>query len=314
MFRQTTTQKLTAGLVVALTLATLSFALDAGRAAAAQATATSAAAATTEAGTVPNIESNVSPGVSDSITRLYLAVFDRAPDAGGHQYWVDRYVNGVGLPRIAEAFMSSEEWQRRIGTLTDTQFVTLLYNNVLGRTPDAGGQRYWLDQVSAGLTRTDMLLWFSEGAEFVRLTGTANPEPPPFPAVPANSGTGRRIIYSNSEQRVWIIEASGQIRDSYLVSGRKNVPAPGAYSVYSKSAIAYAGHHGITMNHMVRFAWGTRLSIGFHSIPRYASGAPMQTEAELGTYQSAGCVRQADHKAEALYRWARIGDSVIVLR
>ncbi len=255
----------------------------------------------------------VSPGVSDSITRLYLAVFDRAPDSDGETYWVDQYVNGVGLPRIAEEFMVSEEWQRHIGTLSDAEFIALLYGNVLDRTPDRDGEQYWLDQSATGLTRTDMLLWFSEGDEFVRLTGTAAPEPPPFPAVPANSGTGRRIIYSNSDQRVWIIEASGQIRDSYLVSGRENVPNPGTYSVFSKSELAFAGHDGITMKHMVRFAWGQRLAIGFHSIPRYADGTPMQTEAQLGTYQSAGCVRQSDHQAEALYHWSRIGDTVVVL-
>ena len=255
----------------------------------------------------------VSPGVSDSITRLYLAVFDRAPDSDGETYWVDQYVNGVGLPRIAEEFMASDEWQRHIGTLSEAEFIALLYRNVLDRTPDRTGEQYWLDQAAAGLTRTDMLLWFSEGDEFVRLTGTAAPEPPPLPAVPDNSGTGRRIIYSNSDQRVWIIEASGQIRDSYLVSGRENVPNPGTYQVFSKSELAFAGHDGITMKHMVRFAWGQRLAIGFHSIPRYADGTPMQTEAQLGTYQSAGCVRQADHQAEALYHWSRIGDTVVVL-
>jgi len=258
-------------------------------------------------------ETVVSAGVSDSITRLYLAVFDRLPDPNGHEYWVDQYVNGVGLPRIAEAFMSSAEWQKHIGTLTDTDFITLLYRNVLDRPADADGERYWLDEAERGLTRTDMLLWFSEGNEFVGLTGTAAPEPPPFPAIPADSGSGRRIIYSNSDQRVWIIEAGGQIRDSYLVSGRKAVPNPGTYQVFSKSAIAYAGHDGITMKHMVRFARGRRLAIGFHSIPRYGNGTPMQTEAQLGTYQSAGCVRQADHQAEALYYWAQIGETVVVL-
>ena len=67
------------------------------------------------------------------------------------------------------------------------------------------------------------------------------------------------------------------------------------------------------MTHMVRFAHGTRLSIGFHGIPRYANGQPMQTEAQLGTFRSSGCVRQADHKAEALYNWAPVGTTVVVL-
>lgn len=255
-----------------------------------------------------------SRGVSDSITRLYLAVFDRAAEPAGHAYWVNQYANGVGLPRVAEAFMASNEWRRMVGDVDDATFVTLLYNNVLDRHPDPAGRRFWVDQAASGVTRTELLLWFSEGDEFVRRTGTAPPAAPPFPALPPDSGTGRRIVYDDSAQRVWIVESTGIIRDSYLVSGRRGVPGPGSYQVYSKSAKAWAGHDGITMNHMVRFARGRSLAIGFHSIPRYRSGRPMQTEDQLGTYQSAGCVRQADRQAEDLFNWTRIGDTVIVVR
>src|SRR3546814_3131256 len=68
------------------------------------------------------------------------------------------------------------------------------------------------------------------------------------------------------------------------------------------------------MKWMVRFAHGDRLAIGFHSIPRDAYGRPLQSESQLGTYRSSGCVRQADHKAQALYAWAPIGTRVVVLR
>ena len=136
----------------------------------------------------------------------------------------------------------------------------------------------------------------------------------PFPA-PPGVGEGMRIIYANDAQRVWLIDEDERVVDSYLVSGRNNVPAPGTYSVYSKSELAWAGHGGITMRWMLRFARSTRsgLAIGFHAIPRYSNGTPMQTEAELGSYQSAGCVRQSDEKAEALYAWAPKGTTVIVL-
>ena len=259
----------------------------------------------------------VSPGVRGSIERLYWSVFDRAPDAGGEAFWVDRYVSGLPLATIAQSFMSSDEWSETYGEVDDEQFVTLLYRNVLDRTPDRGGFDFWLDRLSSGASRTDLLLGFSESPEFVDATGTAPPErppPPPYPALPPGSGTGRRIVYSNSQQRVWLVEVDGVVSDSYLVSGRRNVPNPGVFSVYSKSPVAWAGHDGITMNHMVRFTRGSRLAIGFHSIPRYRSGRPLQTEAQLGTFRSAGCIRQADDKARALYEWAPIGTTVVVLR
>ncbi len=136
------------------------------------------------------------------------------------------------------------------------------------------------------------------------------PRPPPYP----NVGSGKRIIYSNSEQRVWLIDQYNQLVDTYPVSGRKGIPHFGTYSVFSKSVNAWAPYGGITMKHMVRFVrpgtWGNQWSYGFHSIPRYSNGQPMQAEDELGTFRSGGCVRQADYKAAALYAWADIGTVV----
>jgi hypothetical protein len=159
------------------------------------------------------------------------------------------------------------------------------------------------------LTRAQMAVFI---AKALGLTPIVPPErpPPPYPDV----GHGQRIIYSNSQQRVWLVDAEENLVDTYLVSGRKGVPAPGTYEIYSKSPNAWAGHDGITMQWMARFSRASSgLAIGFHSIPVYSNGQPMQTEAQLGTYQSGGCVRQADAKALALYEWAPIGTTVIVL-
>ncbi len=271
--------------------------------------------------TMPPVTSSAANerGVDDSITRLYLAVFDRDPDAAGHAHWVHVYRNGLSLDRIAAAFMDSPEWRGRYGTLPDDRFVELLYCNVLRRAPDDAGYRYWVNILGganrAPLARDRLLVEFSESEEFVQRTGTARPVAPdlPFPSLPEGSGHGRRIVYANQAQRVWLVESDGTVHDSYLVSGRRDTPLPGTYSVYSKSPKAWAGHDGITMNHMVRFTRGRRLAIGFHSIPTYSGGRPMQTLAQLGTYRSAGCVRQEGHQAEALYHWADIGTTVVVL-
>jgi len=136
---------------------------------------------------------------------------------------------------------------------------------------------------------------------------------PPFPQV----GSGKRVIYSLSEHQIWMIDGNEQLVDTYPVTGRRGIPHTGTYRVFSKSIKAYAPYGGITMRHMVRFVrpgtWGNQWSYGFHSIPRYSNGQPMQTEAELGSYGSGGCVRQADYKAEAMYAWAGIGTTVIVI-
>ncbi len=156
-------------------------------------------------------------------------------------------------------------------------------------------------------------------AKFTPIAGAFGPlpggdEPPPSPPPYPEVGSGKRIIYSNSAQRIWLIDANEQLVDTYLVSGRVGIPHYATYKVFSKSVNAWAPYGGITMKHMVRFVrpgtWGNQWSYGFHAIPRYSNGQPMQTEEQLGTHRSGGCVRQADYKALALYNWAPIGTTV----
>ena len=263
----------------------------------------------------PSAPADVDPGVRDSVVRLYGATFDRAPDADGLWYWLDLYRRGMPLTTLAEHFMTSDEWKANVGSPDDATFVDRLYRNVLDRPADEGGSAYWQGELRRGYPRAALLVSFSESPEHVRATGTASPvAPAPWPKAPAGSGSGMRIVYGNSAHRVWMVDRHDLVVDTYLVSGKAGTPAPGSYSVYSKSENAWAGHDGITMKWMVRFAHGDRLAIGFHSIPRDAYGRPLQTEAQLGSYRSSGCVRQADHKAQALYAWAPIGTRVVVLR
>ena len=131
-------------------------------------------------------------------------------------------------------------------------------------------------------------------------------------AVPENSGEGRRVVYSKSEQTVWIIAEDGHVIDSYFVSGRADLPRPGNWAVYSKSERTRGYDPAYTMNWMVRFARGSVGRIGFHDLP-LKHGRPVQTEEELGLALSGGCVRQSGYHARMLYAWADIGTPVIVL-
>lgn len=134
--------------------------------------------------------------------------------------------------------------------------------------------------------------------------------PGTVPALPAASGAGRRIVYSNSAQRVWLVNADETVHRSYLVSGRRGVPRPGTYSVFSKSRYSSSG--SVRMEHMTRFARGSTLAIGFHSIPVDRRGRPIQSTSQLGTFRSHGCVRQAPSDAAYLWDWAPIGTVVVV--
>ena len=101
------------------------------------------------------------------VTRLYFAYFLRIPDTGGLFFWVNAFKSGTPLDSISAAFAGSAEFQTRYGSLNNTEFVTLVYNNVLARPPDAAGLSFWVGQLDSGaLTRGQVMLGFSESTEY----------------------------------------------------------------------------------------------------------------------------------------------------
>lgn len=135
----------------------------------------------------------------------------------------------------------------------------------------------------------------------------------PEPALPADSGTGRRIVFDQSDQRVWLVRADGTVKRTYRVSGsRYDNLAPGSYAVQSKTRYATAFDYSGTMEYFVRFATGYSEPIGFHTVPRDNDGVVEQTKSQLGTPLSAGCVRQWEPDAIALWSFAPIGTPVVV--
>lgn len=132
-------------------------------------------------------------------------------------------------------------------------------------------------------------------------------------SLPAGSGTGRRVVFSESEQRVWLVGREGRVRRTYPVSGslHDNLD-PGTYAVYSRSERAWGIDDSGTMRYFVRFAHGDNAAIGFHDIP-VDEGQKVQTLAELGTPQSHGCIRQRRADAVALWEFAPLGTTVVVV-
>lgn len=105
-------------------------------------------------------------GTVSPVTRLYFAYFLRIPDYEGLLFWVNSYRQGSTLDSISQAFAASSEFQTRYGSLNNTQFVTLVYQNVLGRAPDSGGLEFWVAQLDSGATRGSVMGGFSESAEY----------------------------------------------------------------------------------------------------------------------------------------------------
>lgn len=142
-------------------------------------------------------------------------------------------------------------------------------------------------------------------------TTTSETEVSPLPSA---SGEGKRVVFSETEQRVWLVGSAGKIKRTYPVSGSltDNLD-PGTYQVYSRSEDAVGIDDSGTMKWFVRFTQGpSGAAIGFHTIP-VDEGERVQGTADLGTPQSHGCIRQATPDAVALWEFAPLGTTVVVV-
>ncbi|EWY42365.1 hypothetical protein N825_20535 [Skermanella stibiiresistens SB22] len=101
------------------------------------------------------------------VARLYHATLNRLPDAGGLENWTAAAKAGMTLLQMSDGFTGSVEFQQRYGSLDNPKFVTLLYNNVLGRGPDTVGFANWTNALNAGTTRASVVVGFSESTEHV---------------------------------------------------------------------------------------------------------------------------------------------------
>jgi len=135
-----------------------------------------------------NFDKNTFAGATDPIIRLYSSYFPfrgstppptstssstkgGIADFGGLVHWSKAYETGKkSLYSISDFFAHSSEFKRTYGSLSDADFVTLVYINVLGRNEDFGGQNFWRGQLENGRTRGEVMALFSESTENVRNT------------------------------------------------------------------------------------------------------------------------------------------------
>jgi hypothetical protein len=105
------------------------------------------------------------------IARLYQAGLGRIPDSTGLNFWVGIFRSGASLQEIATGFLGSNEFKSKFGeNLSNSEFVDLLYQFVLGRPGEASGVAYWNEQLDLGVPRGLVLVGFSESTENRELT------------------------------------------------------------------------------------------------------------------------------------------------
>ena len=90
------------------------------------------------------------------LTDMYIAYFDRAPDAVGLFYWASRLSDGMTLQQIAKSFFVQPETVAAYpANQTTAEFVTAVYDNMFGRAPDTAGFNYWVNDLQSGNVSKD---------------------------------------------------------------------------------------------------------------------------------------------------------------
>ncbi len=123
----------------------------------------------TQTETIAKLEQKT--GVEGFVTRLYNYILERNPDTTGLNNWVNALKAGTQTgAEVAYGFVFSDEYTNR--KTTNTEFVTMLYNTILGRTPDSAGLEDWVSQLDNGCTRYGIFAGFIGSSEFTSLCKT----------------------------------------------------------------------------------------------------------------------------------------------
>ena len=93
---------------------------------------------------------------TQQLSELYVAFFNRVPDADGMSYWLDQAKAGQSFNQIAESFYNAGVAFSQLtgfsSTMSNADFINVIYKNVLGRKEgaDAGGLSFWDASLQSG--------------------------------------------------------------------------------------------------------------------------------------------------------------------
>jgi hypothetical protein len=106
------------------------------------------------------------------LVELYIAYFNRVPDADGLSYWIDQFKSGRSIDLIAESFYDAAIQYSSVtgysSSMTNSDFVKIIYKNVLGRSgataPSDSEVGYWAGELDNGNKTRGSLIRFMLGS------------------------------------------------------------------------------------------------------------------------------------------------------
>jgi peptidoglycan hydrolase-like protein with peptidoglycan-binding domain len=137
-------------------------------------------------------------------------------------------------------------------------------------------------------------------------------------AVPP-SGGGRRMVVSQSQNWLWLIDSAGHVVKQGGIIDNPSVYGPGTYYTGPKCGrparvLNNSDGGSLILHNFVRYA---PCGGGFHQIPTYRStGTQIHPDYLLGTNyrESHGCIRVSRPMSDAIWNFAASSTKVVILR
>ncbi len=99
------------------------------------------------------------------VDRAFTRFLRRSVDPGGRTYWINSIKGGKELWRFRAQLFGSNEYFTKAGG-TNGAYLDHVYQDVLGRVPDAAGRAYWVAKLDGGADRGSVALQFINTSEF----------------------------------------------------------------------------------------------------------------------------------------------------
>ena len=185
------------------------------------------------------------PDLHGEILRLYPAFFAREADLDGARYWIDVANSRRSVTEITSFFSSNEQpefvkFYEDIAPHDHEAYLTRVYRNMLGRTPDPDGFNYWLGLMQdRTLDRGGVVRFVALNPEYVRRfpylpvgepqDPGPDPDPPPVdPPPPAETPPNILVIMTDDQRRDslvampnvmrWMGEQGTQFTEGYVTT------------------------------------------------------------------------------------------------
>ncbi|SEQ98516.1 hypothetical protein SAMN04487983_101036 [Streptomyces sp. yr375] len=138
---------------------------------------------------------------------------------------------------------------------------------------------------------------------------STSPKPAATPKaaqVPGSSGTGRRIVYSLGQHRVWLVDADDTARRTFAVWPGTVNPVIGSYTVTVRRD-AVTGSDGVAIEHVMYFSATSGVNIAFSNAVDGSSPPPAATGTRTGG------IRMPKADGTALWAFGETGTRVRVV-